>query len=241
MSHFDITCPEDYQKYFHVNEQGNVWLDGRNNPIPLSQELTKRINSIPPYTIWSGRHTRSGVHSKDIPPHKVGPHNSTGNTQALPSLDTPTSPISIDQEMHGEIVQGVLANCKIPRSLVAAAWERARNHINPNKIDNLQSHHQMSPPVSNSSHSNHKSTASDFNKDSNPQQIDLNMVMDHVKSLENKIRQESEKSFKISLSSISCLGVILLHLLCVLRYTTARLQVLFSLHHLGGITKGLQK
>ena len=30
----------------------------------------------------------------------------------------------------------------------------------------------------------------------------------------------------------------LLHLLCVLQYTTARLQVLFSSHHLGRITKG---
>ena len=28
--------------------------------------------------------------------------------------------------------------------------------------------------------------------------------------------------------------------ICVLRYTTARLQVLFYLHHLGGITKVLQ-
>ena len=51
----------------------------------------------------------------------------------------------------------------------------------------------MSPPASNSSHSHHKSTASDSNKDSNPQQIDVNMVMDHVQSSENKIRQESEQ------------------------------------------------
>ena len=51
----------------------------------------------------------------------------------------------------------------------------------------------MSPPTSNSSHSHHKSTASDSNKDSNPQQIDIDMVMDHVQSLENKIRQKSEK------------------------------------------------
>ena len=147
MSHFDITCPEDYQKYFHVNEQGHVWLDGRNNPIPLTQELTKRINSIPPHTLWSGRQTRSCVHSKDTPPHKGGPLNSTGKTQALPSLDTPTSPISIDQEIHREIVQGVLHDPKIPRSFVRAAWERARNHFSPNKIDNLQSGHQMSQPV----------------------------------------------------------------------------------------------
>ena len=55
------------------------------------------------------------------------------------------------------------------------------------------------------------------------------------------VRQYGGKSFKISCSSIDCLGAMLLHLLCVLRYTTAHLQVLFSLHHLGGITKGLQK
>ena len=125
-------------------------------------------------------------------PHKGGPHNSTGKTEALPSLDTPTSPISTDQEIHREIVQGVLDDPKIPRSLVGAAWERARNHFNPNKIDNLQSHQQMSPPASNSSHSHHKSTASDSDKDSSPQQIDINMVIDHIKSLENKIKQESE-------------------------------------------------
>ena len=191
MSHFNITCPEDYQKYFHVNEQEHVWLDGRNNPIPLTQELTKRINSIPPHTLCSGRHTRSGVHSKDTPPLKGGPHNSTGKTQTLPSLDTPTSPIFTDQDIHREIVQGVLDDPKIPRSLVDAAWERARNHFSPKNIDNLQSGYQISQPTSNSSHSYHKSTASDSNNDSNPQQIDLNMVMDHVKSLENKIRQES--------------------------------------------------
>ena len=46
------------------------------------------------------------------------------------------------------------------------------------------------------------------------------------------------KELEFSLFSFSCLGVILLHLFCVLRYTTAHLQVLFSLHHLGRITKG---
>ena len=71
MSHFDITCPEDYQKYFHVNEQGHVWLDGKNNPIPLNQKLIKGIYSIPPHTLWSGRHTRSGVHSTELHPIRV--------------------------------------------------------------------------------------------------------------------------------------------------------------------------
>ena len=41
------------------------------------------------------------------------------------------------------------------------------------------------------------------------------------------------------LLSFRCLGeIILLHIYCVLRYTTAHLQVLFSLRHLGRITKG---
>ena len=35
-----------------------------------------------------------------------------------------------------------------------------------------------------------------------------------------------------------CIGELYCILYCVLRYTTTRLQVLFTLHHLGGITKG---
>ena len=134
MSHFNITCPEDYQKYFHINEQGHAWLDRRNYPIPINQELTKRINSIPPHTLWSGRHTRSGIHWKDTPPHKGGPHNNTGKTQAIPSLDTTTSPISRDQDIHWETVQGVLDDPKIPRSLVDTAWEKARNNFSTKKL-----------------------------------------------------------------------------------------------------------
>ena len=148
MSHFNITCPEDYQKYFHVNEQGHVWLDGRNNPIPLTQNLTKRINSIPPQALWSGRHTRSGVHSKDTPPHKGGPYNSTGNTQAPPSLGTPTSPIPTDQEIQRDIIQGVLDDPKIPKSLLGTAWEETKNLFSPYKVDQ-----QMSQDTSNSSDS----------------------------------------------------------------------------------------
>ena len=53
-------------------------------------------------------------------------------------------------------------------------------------------------------------------------------------------RAVRSRELKVSLFnfSYSCLGVILLCLYCVLRYTTARLQVLFSSHRLGGITKG---
>ena len=153
MSHVNIICPEDYQKYFHVNEQGHVWLDGRNNPISLTQILTKRINSIPPQALWSGRHPRSGVHSKNTPPCKGGPHNSTGNTQAPPSLGMPTSPIPTDQEIQRDIIQGVLDDPKIPKSWLGTAWEETKNLFSPNKVDNLQSGQQMSQHTSHSSDS----------------------------------------------------------------------------------------
>ena len=202
MNHFNITCPEDYQKYFHVNEQGHVWLDGRNNPIPFTQNLTKRINSIPPQTLWSGRHKRSGVHSKDTPPHKGGPHNSTGNTQAPPSLGTPTSSIPTDQEIQRDIIQGVLDDPKIPKSLLGTAWEETKNLFSPNKVDQQMSQHTSNSSDSthlgaaqyiHSFHPHHKSATLGSNKNSDPQQIDINMVMDHVKSLEHKIKQESEQ------------------------------------------------
>ena len=44
-----------------------------------------------------------------------------------------------------------------------------------------------------SCHPHHKGTALGSNKNSNPQPIDINMVMDYVKSLEHKIRKESEQ------------------------------------------------
>ena len=202
MSHFNITCPEDYQKYFHVNEQGHVWLDGRNNPIPLTQNLPKRINAIQPQALWSGRNTRSGVHSKDTPPQKGGPHNSTGNTQAPPSLGTPTSPIPTDQEIQRDIIQGVLDDPKIPKSLLGTAWEETKNLFSPYKVDQQKSqdtsHSSDSANLGaaqsiHSSHPHHKSATLGSNKSSDPQSIDINMVMDHVKSLEHKIRKESEQ------------------------------------------------
>ena len=142
-----------------------------------------------------------------------------GNTQAPPSLGTPTSPIPTNQEIHRDIIQGVLDDPKIPKHLLGTAWEETKNLFSPNKVDNLQSGQQMSQPTTNSSdshhlgtppstgspdsthfgaaqsthssHPHHKNTALGSNKNSNPQQIDLNMVMDHVNSLEHKIKQES--------------------------------------------------
>ena len=81
----------------------------------------------------------------------------------------------------------------------------------------------------------------------------ITSVMNHSNNISQKIgnniclmsmlcRAVRGRELEISfLLSFSCLGeIILLHvyIYCVLRYTTARLQVLFSSQHLGGITKG---
>ena len=105
--------------------------------------------------------------------------------------------------------------------MLGTAWEETKNLFSPNKVDNLQSGQHMSQTTSNSSdshlsstakstgsfdsthlgaaqsthssHPYHKSATLGSNKNSNPPQIDINMVMDHVKSLEHKIKQESEQ------------------------------------------------
>ena len=89
---------------------------------------------MPPQALWSGRLTRSDVHSRDTSPHMGGPHNITGNIQAPPSLGTPTSPIPTDQEIHRDIIQGVLDDPKFPKSLLGTAWEETKNLFSPNKV-----------------------------------------------------------------------------------------------------------
>ena len=98
----------------------------------------------------------------------------------------------MDQEIHREIVQGVLDDPKIPRGWVDTALEGARYfsslttliiyglatrcHNKPHivLIPTTRVQHQIETKIQ-------------------TLKIDLNIIMDHVKSLENKIRQESEQ------------------------------------------------
>ena len=34
--HFIIFDPEDYKLYYHMSPGGHIWLDAKNNPIPLN-------------------------------------------------------------------------------------------------------------------------------------------------------------------------------------------------------------
>ena len=103
---FHYYLPWSLSKIFPCEWAGTclAWWEEQSNP--TYSEIDQKKKSIPPHTLWSGRHTRSGVHSKDTPPQKGGPHNSTGKTEVPPSLDTPTSAIRkfIEKEFKGSLM-----------------------------------------------------------------------------------------------------------------------------------------
>ena len=92
MANIDIKGPEDYELYFHISLEGNVWLDGKGKPICLDQPLDNHVDSISPTGLWNIRCTRKSIHPKDTPPRKGGAYNSTTVDRHSP-LQHPLSPI----------------------------------------------------------------------------------------------------------------------------------------------------
>ena len=88
-----ITKPEDYQLVYQSDQNGQIWLDAKNRPIPLTQTLTGHIDSTDPVLLWNSRVTREGYHSVPVAVSKGSAINSTAITQQPPAHSTPTSPI----------------------------------------------------------------------------------------------------------------------------------------------------
>ena len=59
--HFVIYGPEDYKLYYHMSLEGHIWLDAKNNPIPLNSQLVGHTESIKPHTYWQSRVTQTGI------------------------------------------------------------------------------------------------------------------------------------------------------------------------------------
>ena len=132
---FPITKPEDYQLVYHSNQHGQIWLDAKNRPIPLTQTLTGHINSTDPVLLWNSRVTREGYHS--VPPaiSKGSAINSTAITQQPPQHSTPTSTIQNSLTIlqgvdpNDEILQGLIHDPRIPRSSVEEAFDEASSKV----------------------------------------------------------------------------------------------------------------
>ena len=51
--HFTIHGPEDYKLYYHMSPEGRIWLDAKNNPIPLNSQHVDTLNQLIPILIGS--------------------------------------------------------------------------------------------------------------------------------------------------------------------------------------------
>ena len=130
-----ITKPEDYQLVYHSNQHGQIWLDAKNRPIPLTQTLTGHINSTDPVLLWNSRVTREGYHS--VPPaiSKGSAINSTAITQQPPAHSTPTSHIqnslTIPQGIDPTkpILKGVINDPQYTGSALQEAFDDASSKV----------------------------------------------------------------------------------------------------------------
>ena len=93
---------QDYSKFYHTSSEGQVWLDGKGNPIPLSHTLGAHVEAIDPTELWNSIQTRSKVYRQNIPVLGHGPTNSTATDPNTPLLTTPASPI---MDHHVEVNQ----------------------------------------------------------------------------------------------------------------------------------------
>ena len=102
--HFTIHGPEDYKLYYHMSPEGHIWLDAKNNPIPLNSQLVGHIESIDLHTYWQSRTTQTSIHPSVTPPQRGRAVNSTAVTQQPPQHTSPTSPIHFESV---DIPQGI--------------------------------------------------------------------------------------------------------------------------------------
>ena len=91
--HFVIYGPGDYKLYYHMSPEGHIWLDAKNNPIPLNSQLVGHIESIDPHTYWQSRATWTSIHSSVTPPQRGGAVNSTAVMQQPLQHTSQTSPV----------------------------------------------------------------------------------------------------------------------------------------------------
>ena len=93
MDSHNIKGPQDYHKFYHTSSEGQVWLDGKGNPIALSHTLGGHVEAIDLNDLWNLIQTRNKVHKHSIKVHGHGPSNSTTIDSNTPLMTTPASPI----------------------------------------------------------------------------------------------------------------------------------------------------
>ena len=130
-----ITKPEDYQLVYHSNQQGQIWLDAKKRPIPLTQPLTGHIDSTDPVLLWNSRVTREGYHSAPVAVSKGSAINGTAITQQPPAHSTPTSPIQDSLTIppgvdpNEDTLKELINDHQIPSSFLKVAFDGATSRL----------------------------------------------------------------------------------------------------------------
>ena len=140
MSIADIKGPKDYAKFYHTNSAGDIWLDGKNHPIPLEHPLTTHVSFIDAKSLWHARQTRSKIHPQVSQPQKGGPYNSTSLDNTVPPLSNPASPIkdttvdmSNTEDLAVTVVKELTKDKSIKPNLLSRAIQGAANYFSPSK------------------------------------------------------------------------------------------------------------
>ena len=130
-----FTKPQDYQLVYHTNQNGHIWLDAKDRPIPLTQTLTGHIDCTDPVLLWNSRVTREGYHSVPAAISKGSAINSTAITQQPPEHSTPTNPIqnslTVPQGVDptDETLKGVINDPQIPKSSLEEAFDKVSSVV----------------------------------------------------------------------------------------------------------------
>ena len=149
MYNINIKGPEEYKLYFHTSLEGNVWLDGKDKPIPLDKPLVNQACTISPYELWNGRCTTTSIHPKDTPLRQGVAYNSTEVDKDTPNFNIPLSPTmetAINMfQTHGlssgdMVVQDLRADPRIPPNLLQTAINKVNLGKKCNAISPSQTH-----------------------------------------------------------------------------------------------------
>ena len=76
MNAVGIMTPGDYSKLYHTDRNGQIWVDGRGLPIPLTQTLNTHVGLVAPDRLFNSMQTRGRVLPHIIPVSRQ-PVNST--------------------------------------------------------------------------------------------------------------------------------------------------------------------
>ena len=91
-----VRGPTNYQTYYHTDEAGDIWVDGKGNPIEITRQLTGHVAAKSPHELWNSIQTRNRTH-----PPSTAHHSTVLTPNNQKPLDTlPHSPISGNLTNH---------------------------------------------------------------------------------------------------------------------------------------------